>query len=218
MPSGRTHDRITLWTLPVVAGTSHIITGNSHLTLLIAGSFLFSGLMFGPDLDIYSLQFLRWGWLRYLWLPYQKSIRHRSLFSHGPIIGTALRVLYLATWMGMLAFWTLVAHRLIAGGSELSNLALNVALDMARSVKRSLLERYPEWLALFIGMELGAMSHYLSDWLGSAYKRFAAGNKQTPNKEQTSGSKRTAKAKSPKSKETRGTRGQREKSKVKSQK
>ncbi|NER37002.1 MAG: metal-binding protein [Oscillatoria sp. SIO1A7] len=207
MPSGRTHDRITLWTLPVVAGTSHIITGNSHFTLLIAGSFLFSGLMFGPDLDIYSLQFLRWGWLRYLWLPYQKSIRHRSLFSHGPIIGTALRVLYLATWIGMLAFLTLVAHRLIAGGSELSNLALNVALDMARSVKRSLLERYPEWLSLFIGMELGAMSHYLSDWLGSAYKRFAA-NKQTSNKERTSASKRTAKER----------QGKSQKSKVKSQK
>ena len=216
MPSGRTHDRITLWTLPVIAGTSQIITGNSHFTLLIAGSFLFSGLMFGPDLDIYSLQFLRWGWLRYLWLPYQKSIRHRSLFSHGPIIGTALRVLYLATWIGMLAFLALVAHRLIAGGSELPTLApRNVALDMARSVKRSLLERYPEWLALFIGMELGAMSHYLSDWLGSAYKRFAAAEKRPLKNKRTSATKRTAKAKSPKSKVTKGTR---EKSKVKSQK
>lgn len=35
---------------------------------------------------------------------------------------------------------------------------------------------YPtEWMALFIGLELGAMSHSLSDWGGSAYKRFKSG-------------------------------------------
>lgn len=192
MPSGRTHDRITLWSLPVVAGISQIITRNSHLTLLIAGSFLFSGLMFGPDLDIHSRQYIRWGWLRYLWLPYQKSIKHRSLFSHGPIIGTTLRVLYLATWIGMLAFLVLVAQRLISAGEwndpmVSPNLARNAALDMARWLKRSLLQRKSEWLALFIGMELGAMSHYLSDWLGSAYKRL------------TSASKRAKGAKQPKS-------------------
>ena len=206
MPSGRTHDRITLWSLPVVAGTSHIITRNSHLTLLIAGSFLFSGLMFGPDLDIYSRQFLRWGWLRYLWLPYQKSIRHRSLFSHGPIIGTILRVLYLATWIGMLAFLALVTQGLIFGSEGNldpmvgRNLAEGAALDIARWLKRSLLERKSEWLALFIGMELGAMSHYLSDWLGSAYKRL------TSERQRAAASKGTAKAKSPKSKATKKPR------------
>jgi len=29
-----------------------------------------------------------------------------------------------------------------------------------------------EWIALFIGLELGALSHSLSDWGGSTYKRF----------------------------------------------
>jgi uncharacterized metal-binding protein len=29
-----------------------------------------------------------------------------------------------------------------------------------------------EYVALFLGLELGAMSHSLSDWSGSAYKRF----------------------------------------------
>jgi len=28
-----------------------------------------------------------------------------------------------------------------------------------------------EWIALFIGLELGALSHSLSDW-GGSYKRF----------------------------------------------
>ena len=37
---------------------------------------------------------------------------------------------------------------------------------------RSILEHYIEFIAIYIGLELGAMSHYLSDWGGSAYKRF----------------------------------------------
>lgn len=72
MPSGRTHDRITLWALPFVTGVAFWQTKSGHLTLLITGGFLFGGLMFGPDLDIYSRQYQRWGFLRFIWLPYQK--------------------------------------------------------------------------------------------------------------------------------------------------
>ena len=61
MPSGITHDRITLWTLPWIAGIGYGITHNGELTLILAGGFLFSGLMFGPDLDIHSIQYKRWG-------------------------------------------------------------------------------------------------------------------------------------------------------------
>ena len=95
MPSGRTHDRITWYLTPVMAGFSYLITHQEHLTVLATVAFLFSGLMFGPDLDIHSVQYKRWGWLRWLWLPYRRLLRHRSLFSHGPIIGTFLRICYL---------------------------------------------------------------------------------------------------------------------------
>ncbi|MFN7414520.1 MAG: metal-binding protein, partial [Dolichospermum sp.] len=91
MPSGQTHDRITIWSMPVVASITLVSTHSSNMTLLVAGGFMFGGLMFGPDLDIYSRQFQRWGFLRWIWLPYQKSLRHRSFLSHGPIIGTTLR-------------------------------------------------------------------------------------------------------------------------------
>ncbi len=75
MPSGQTHDRITLWCLPAIAGCTYLLTqGDSDRTLIVAGAFLFSGLMFGPDLDIYSVQYKRWGYLRWLWIPYQKAI------------------------------------------------------------------------------------------------------------------------------------------------
>jgi uncharacterized metal-binding protein len=41
----------------------------------------------------------------------------------------------------------------------------------AQDVGRSLIDYRAELLALFVGLELGAMSHSLSDWINSAYKR-----------------------------------------------
>ncbi|MBD2503077.1 metal-binding protein [Anabaena azotica] len=165
MPSGRTHDRITLWALPMVAGVTFWQTRSGNVTLLVAGGFMFGGLMFGPDLDIYSRQYQRWGFLRWIWLPYQKSLRHRSFLSHGPLIGTTLRVVYLSS---LLAVLTLV---ILAVADKLLNMAVTWQ-DVERTVGRSLSSYTPEFLALFLGLELGAMSHSLSDWGGSAYKRF----------------------------------------------
>jgi uncharacterized metal-binding protein len=164
MPSGQTHDRITLWALPLVAGVTFWQTRNSGVTLLVAGGFMFGGLMFGPDLDIYSRQYQRWGFLRWIWLPYQKSLRHRSFLSHGPIIGTTLRVLYLSCLLAVTAFVALVLVE------KLGNIAFNWQ-TFSKNVERSLVSYGTEFLALFLGLELGAMSHSLSDWGGSAYKR-----------------------------------------------
>jgi uncharacterized metal-binding protein len=163
MPSGRTHDRITIWGLPLVTGVTFWQSESGNMTLLVAGGFMFGGLMFGPDLDIYSCQYKRWGWLRWIWLPYQKSLRHRSFLSHGPIIGTTLRVVYLITVVGVIAFIVLVVGEKLGLGWNWYSLG--------ETVKRSLVYKH-EFLALFLGLELGAMSHSLSDWTGSAYKRF----------------------------------------------
>jgi uncharacterized metal-binding protein len=165
MPSGRTHDRITMYALPFVAGITLWQTRSSNVTLLVAGGFLFGGLMFGPDLDIYSVQFQRWGFLRWIWLPYQKSLRHRSFLSHGPIIGTILRILYLGCLLAILAIFVL------AIAQRLWNLSFTWQ-DLGQTVGRSLVNYNTEYIALFLGLELGAMSHSLSDWSGSAYKRF----------------------------------------------
>lgn len=165
MPSGRTHDRITLWALPLVAGVTFWQTRSGNVTLLVAGGFMFGGLMFGPDLDIYSRQYQRWGFLRWIWLPYQKSLRHRSFLSHGPLIGTTLRVVYLSS---LLAVLMLV---ILAVADKLLNMAVTWQ-DVERTVGRSFSSYAREFIALFLGLELGAMSHSLSDWGGSAYKRF----------------------------------------------
>ncbi|MGJ5672798.1 MAG: metal-binding protein [Nostochopsis sp.] len=164
MPSGQTHDRITLWALPFVAGTTFVQTKSGNLTLLVAGGFMFGGLMFGPDLDIYSRQYQRWGLLRWIWIPYQKSLRHRSFLSHGPIIGTTLRVIYLSSVVGILVILGTVVAQMLGNGDGSRQI-------LSEIVGRSLLNHSLELLALFLGLELGAMSHSLSDWGGSAYKR-----------------------------------------------
>lgn len=59
-----------------------------------------------PDLDINSRPYQRWGVLRWLWWPYQRLIRHRSVLSHSPFLGTAIRISYLTclvisiSWLG----------------------------------------------------------------------------------------------------------------------
>lgn len=168
MPSGRTHDRITLWSLPWVAGLTFVLTRSGNLTLLVVGAYLFSGLMFGPDLDLNSRPYKRWGWLRWIWIPYQKTLRHRSFWSHGPIIGTTLRVIYLLVWVCILVMLGLAFVLLFWGIGWSWTLFSQFALGW---LSRSFLQHQAEWLATFIGLEVGAMSHALSDWGGSTHKR-----------------------------------------------
>lgn len=165
MPSGQTHDRITIWSVPVVASITLITTRSSNITLLVAGGFMFGGLMFGPDLDIYSRQFQRWGFLRYIWLPYQKSLRHRSFLSHGPIIGTTLRVVYLMTIVG------LTTILLVLIWTKIGNFALKWD-DIWLTTRKSINNHGIEFISFVIGCEIGAMSHSLSDWIGSSYKKW----------------------------------------------
>lgn len=162
MPSGRTHDRITYLCLPFVAGATAWITRSPSTTIIVSLSFLAGGLMIGPDLDIHSIQYRRWGPLRWIWLPYQIAIKHRSHWSHGPIIGTALRVVYLSIW---LALFALIATQTL-------NFFWNAQLSwqMMRAPFRTLMSKYVmEWVAVLIGLELGSISHSVSDALGSRH-------------------------------------------------
>ena len=165
MPSGRTHDRITLWGLPLVTGITFTLSWSGNITLILAGAYLFSGLMFSPDLDLYSRPYQRWGYFRWIWIPYQKTLRHRSLLSHGLIIGTTLRILYLSCWLSILGIFLLGIAQLVW------DVGLNWQI-LTQAAKRSLSQDTDEWIALFLGLELGAISHSISDWGSSAYKRF----------------------------------------------
>lgn len=165
MPSGRTHDRITLWSLPGIAVATLLLTRRSDLTLIVAGAFLFSGLLLSPDLDLKSLPFKRWGGLRFIWIPYQKMLSHRSVFSHGFLIGTTLRLLYLFILLLLLSVvGVAIAQLLIGFDWNWQEFAKNCFSWLSRHSQ--------EALALILGLEVGAMSHYLADHIGSAYKRY----------------------------------------------
>jgi uncharacterized metal-binding protein len=164
VPSGRTHDRVTLWSLPLIAGGTLFLTARADLAFWVSGGFLFSGLIFGPDLDLYSFHYKRWGKLRWLWRPYQKAIKHRSIWSHGPIVGTIGRILYLSCWLGLIGLLYLAINQL-AGGKTYTG------KDLVEILQHSIVSNSPVYIALFCGLELGAMSHYASDWLVSTYKR-----------------------------------------------
>jgi uncharacterized metal-binding protein len=167
MPSGATHDQITLTCLPLVGGIALLASRSASITLSLTGSFLFSGLMFGPDLDIYSVQFKRWGFLRWIWRPYQKGLRHRSWLSHGPIVGTVLRLLYLSLWaafLGAIAFCIGVANHWTVWDWQ-------SIVSVRDNTLRFGFQFSWEVGAALVGLELGAMSHSFSDSLGSAWGR-----------------------------------------------
>ncbi len=175
MPSGRTHDSITLWFLPMVTGGTWFYTHSPALAIVTAGSYLFAGLMFGPDLDIYSHQYKRWGPLRWLWLPYRKMFRHRSIYSHGFLIGTVLRILYVsAIALVMISFgilgWAIALH--YQGVMTWDRAALPLTTSVLMPITQSMQRHWPVWLAAWFGLETGAMSHSLSDAIGSQVKRW----------------------------------------------
>ncbi|MEY3297774.1 MAG: hypothetical protein RLZZ597_1034 [Cyanobacteriota bacterium] len=196
MSSGRTHDRITLWTLPLVVLLAFRITLDGWLTGLVCLGFLLGGWVFGPDLDIHSVQYKRWGWLRWIWLPYRGSMRHRSRWSHGPVIGTVIRVAYISIWLALAA---IVVIDVLNG---MGHTAVTWE-EVFGGIGGHLHTHWPRWVALLVGLELGALSHYTADWLSSAWKRRSKGSKRSTARAASS----AAKAKPAKAKPRRSASG-----------
>jgi uncharacterized metal-binding protein len=167
MPSGRTHDRITWWTFPLTLGGTWWLSGRWDVTSAVGASYLFSGLMFGPDLDTRSVQIRRWGLLRWIWWPYRRFVPHRSRLSHGVLVGTFLRLVYLTVVFCVLA--ALIAYGLQQYGG----------VSLAREIEATyptLTQQTAHWqwrfiLWILLGLELGAISHIIADTLVSAVKR-----------------------------------------------
>src|ERR687895_963508 len=107
MPSGRTHDLITFVLTPPTFLAAWAAAGSLKLAAVVTCATLFGGLMFGPDLDIQSRQYTRWGVFRFLWFPYKAAFRHRSRWSHGIIFGTLIRVVYFTAVVTLVA-WAVV--------------------------------------------------------------------------------------------------------------
>lgn len=166
MPAGKTHDKITWFSSLPVLGLAWLCTQRLGVSLILALSFLFSGLMFSGDLDVKSVQYKRWGWFRWIWVPYQKWVPHRSPLSHGPVLGTLTRLVYLTVWL-LLLFGLFTQS---AGWLAQQELAAQSQTLMFQLTRR--LQGHPKFLlAALAGLWLGALSHTWADELGSRWKK-----------------------------------------------
>jgi uncharacterized metal-binding protein len=165
MPWGSTHDRLILWTAPGITLAAALLGNSAAVALAVGSAYLFSGLMFSGDLDTDSRQYRRWLFLRWIWLPYRRWLRHRSFWSHGPLVGTALRLLYLGLWVtgvGLTAAWL---------GSHLGWWPWQPGIW--RDNLWQWLQAHAETLGwVGLGLELGSVNHSLSDCLVSRWRRW----------------------------------------------
>ena len=162
MPNVRTHDLITtasgitLFPVTWLAAPGHSIT----VALTISGAHLLAGLLFSPDLDIFAVNYRRWGPFRVLWWPYAKAIPHRSLLSHGLIIGPLLQLAYFFAVFGGL----FSALLLLLGQYD-------VWISMVAGVL-AWMQVYPALVfALVCGFITGGASHSIPDWISTGTKR-----------------------------------------------
>ncbi|HEV3470682.1 MAG TPA: metal-binding protein [Pyrinomonadaceae bacterium] len=172
MPSGKTHDLITVVLAAPTFAAAWGLTGSWGLAAAATAATLFGGLMFGPDLDIQSKQYTRWGVFRFLWFPYKVAFRHRSRWSHGIIFGTFIRVVYFAGalvllgWAGVYLRAVYVAGGAPPGWAELAHAWRVIeAGALHYGLGRDAL------LAVFAGLWWGAASHTLTDVAWSVVRK-----------------------------------------------
>ena len=169
MPSGRTHDAVTFFlTAPAFMATWKM-TENVSLSSIVAVSFLIGGLMFGPDLDTMSKQYVRWGPAKLLWYPYQAFFKHRSRWSHGLIFGTFLRVIYFMGVLTLLSFLAVFLFEIYREGNLPNLWEFTKTWGNIGEYVRGDLGEYA-FPATFVGLWLGAASHTLTDMAGSFIK------------------------------------------------
>ncbi len=169
MPSGKTHDAVTfLFTAPVWAAAWKL-TGSVAIATTVTATFLFGGLMFGPDLDTLSKQYTRWGIFKSLWYPYQAFFKHRSRWSHGLIFGTFLRVVYFIGVLTLLSFLVTFIATIYMGGEIPHLFEFTKNWQQIGEFGRNNFGEY-FFYSIFVGLWVGAASHTITDMAGSFIK------------------------------------------------
>jgi len=169
MPSGRTHDIVTYALIPPTFLAAQWYWGDSLVSSVATAAMVFAGLMFGPDLDLYSNQYKRWGLLRFIWHPYMRALSHRSRFSHGLLFSTPIRVLYFLVMVALISTVALyLRQRYLFGaqttwGAEFVHVSNNL-VSLWKGTDKDYFK------AGFIGLWVGAAAHTVTDIIGSMTK------------------------------------------------
>ncbi|MEA5390045.1 metal-binding protein [Cyanobium gracile UHCC 0139] len=149
MASGRRHDRATRW-LALPFGLLWGPALGPAGVAVASGAFLLGGLWLSPDLDTRSNATRRWGPLRLLWWPYRRLLSHRSLLSHSPLLGTSLRLLWLAALV-------------LAACAALGPLGAPAPAELLQRGRELWGSQRPLLLAAFVGLEASSWLHLLQD-------------------------------------------------------
>jgi uncharacterized metal-binding protein len=170
LPSGKTHDAVTIILAAPTFVAAWGLSGSLGLSALATAAMLFGGFMFGPDLDIQSRQYTRWGPFRLLWLPYRMLFKHRSRWSHGIIFGTLIRVIYFAAVIALVTVAGIYLRAMLTGGvpptlEQFTEAWRAIEASASRSVGRHAL-----W-AVLAGLWWGAASHTLTDVAWSVMRK-----------------------------------------------
>lgn len=149
MASGRSHDRATR-RLALPFGLLWWPALGPVGVAVATGAFLLGGLWLSPDLDTHSNATRRWGPLQLLWWPYRRLLSHRSLLSHSPLLGTGLRLL----WLALL---------LMAAVAALAPLGAPPPGDLLQRGQALWQSQRPLLLTAFVGLEASSWLHLLQD-------------------------------------------------------
>jgi uncharacterized metal-binding protein len=149
MANGRSHDRATRL-LAIPFGLLWWPACGVWGFVIACSAFLVGGLWLSPDLDVRSRASRRWGPLGLMWWPYRRLLRHRSLLSHSPLLGSGLRLGWLFAWLVLLV----------------------LALEPSGLISRQHLLEMAQWLwqqqrpllmAALVGVEASSWLHLLQD-------------------------------------------------------
>ncbi len=169
MPSGKTHDRITFLLVVPTFFAAYALTRQLEVSLFATLAMLFGGLMFGPDLDISSRQYYRWGYLRLIWLPYQRLFSHRSIFTHGIFVGTVVRIGYFCLVVALIALTSFYSLQLFEHKEpNVEALLRNLTIQTIRVIQSIPLDYL---IVTLVGIWLGAASHTLADLITTTFKQ-----------------------------------------------
>ncbi len=171
MPSGKTHDAITLLLTVPTFVAAWGLTESILLAGVVTGAMLFGGLMFGPDLDTQSRQYTRWGMFRFIWWPYKTMFRHRSRWSHGIIFGTLIRVVYFAFMLTALAVIAVYARAFLIASAPPDFSELIRAWQAIEAGARLEGTGRHVIFAVLAGLWWGAASHTLTDVAWSVLRK-----------------------------------------------
>jgi uncharacterized metal-binding protein len=162
MPSGRTHDTFSYVLVIPSFLCFRWYWGGFVVALVATIGMLFAGLMFGPDLDIHSSQYKRWGPARFIWAPYRMAISHRSRLSHGLLLSTLLRVAYFLAVVLLLSTCVFyVRHHYLFGLETSWTAEFQKVSDDFMTLWNRTDKQY--FKAIFAGLWVGAAVHTIID-------------------------------------------------------